>query len=288
MGRMLAESFYSHGAKVTIMARTQAKLDKAVNEIESKVRGPEGASIKSVAVDVTDAAQVDVAMHKAVEMQDGEAIFCLVVAAGRAIPGYFLDQDIADFRATMELNYFGALNCAKTVVPLMAESQTKGQILFISSAAAGASFLGYTSYAPTKFALRGLADGLRNEIKGLGISVHIAYPPDTDTPGFEEENKSKPKETLQISPPEVHSAKSVTDAMMDGLLRGEYHLPSPDPVQNLLVSTTVNITPRGRWAPLEILLSPILGVAMLIFKVHADSCSVPYGKAKAKELAKIQ
>ena len=42
--------------------------------------------------------------------------------------------------------------------------------------------MGYSTYAPTKWALRGLADVLRNELGGLGISVHMAYPPDTETP----------------------------------------------------------------------------------------------------------
>ena len=38
---------------------------------------------------------------------------------------------------------------------------------------------GYCSYAPTKWALRGLADCLRNELLGTGVEVSVAYPPDT-------------------------------------------------------------------------------------------------------------
>ena len=38
---------------------------------------------------------------------------------------------------------------------------------------------GYCSYAPTKWALRGLADCLRNELQGTGVEVSVAYPPDT-------------------------------------------------------------------------------------------------------------
>jgi NAD(P)-dependent dehydrogenase (short-subunit alcohol dehydrogenase family) len=33
-----------------------------------------------------------------------------------------------------------------------------------------------------QFAVRGLADALRNELVGTGVRVSIAYPPDTDTP----------------------------------------------------------------------------------------------------------
>jgi hypothetical protein len=43
-----------------------------------------------------------------------------------------------------------------------------GHIILIASGAAAASFLGYSSYAPTKFAVRGLGDALRNELVGTG------------------------------------------------------------------------------------------------------------------------
>lgn len=38
---------------------------------------------------------------------------------------------------------------------------------------------GYSSYAPSKWALRGLADCLRNELQGTGVGISVAYPPDT-------------------------------------------------------------------------------------------------------------
>lgn len=296
MGLELAKSFFRNGARVTIMARTQSKLDAALQTIraqkqakaQKQAQAPQSdGAVEAVAVDVTDYAKVVAAMDAAVAKQGGAPIHTLVMSAGRSTPGYFLEQDVAVFDDAMRLNYFGSLHCAKAVAPMMIASGTKGKLLFVSSAASAASFLGYTSYAPTKFAVRGLADGLRNELCGFGIGVHIAYPPDTDTPGFEEENKGKPVETNQISPPEVYSAEKVADGMLDGLLRGEFHLPSPDLVQNFLVSTTVNITPRGRWAPVELLLSPVLGIAMLFFKVHADSCARVYGKRELDKLAKL-
>ncbi len=37
------------------------------------------------------------------------------------------------------------------------------------------------------------------QVKPYGISVTLAMPPDTDTPGFENEEKSKPEATRKIS-----------------------------------------------------------------------------------------
>jgi 3-dehydrosphinganine reductase len=58
---------------------------------------------------------------------------------------------------------------------------------------------GYSAYAPTKFALRGFAEALHSELAAKPhLNVQVAFPPDTDTPGFAEEEKIKPKETKLI------------------------------------------------------------------------------------------
>lgn len=208
----------------------------------------------------------------------------LVLGAGCAHPGYFLEQDVDTFRWTMDLNYLGIVRCISAVLPMMLRSATKSkhQIVLIGSACSITSFLGYSSYAPSKFAVRGLADSLRNELRGTGVSVHMAYPPDTDTPGFAEENKKKPKETFKISPPDVYSAKSVCRSIVDGMKRDEYHIWGPDVVQNLLVASMSGLTPRDRWAPLTILFQPLIALIEVAFIFRADLIAKGYGK-KLKE-----
>ncbi len=74
-----------------------------------------------------------------------------------------------------------------------------GRIVLVSSQAGQIGVFGYTSYCSTKFALKGLAESLQMELARDNIYVTIAYPPDTDTPGFAEENKTKPIETQLIN-----------------------------------------------------------------------------------------
>ena len=54
-----------------------------------------------------------------------------------------------------------------------------------ASAAAVVSYIGYASYSPTKYALRGLADALRNELRGFGIQAspgpQLPHPPHIPT-----------------------------------------------------------------------------------------------------------
>ena len=53
-----------------------------------------------------------------------------------------------------------------------------------------------------------------------GVSVTVSYPPDTDTPGFAEEQKNKPKETRLISEtsgiysPDEVAKKTLDDALV--------------------------------------------------------------------------
>lgn len=45
---------------------------------------------------------------------------------------------------------------------------------------------GYTGYSASKYALRGIAEALQQEVIGDDIHVSLIFPPDTETPGFEE------------------------------------------------------------------------------------------------------
>ena len=66
-----------------------------------------------------------------------------------------------------------------------------GRICFVSSQAGQLGIFGFTAYSGSKFAIKGLCEALQMEVKPYNISITIAYPPDTDTPGFKEENLFK-------------------------------------------------------------------------------------------------
>ena len=84
----------------------------------------------------------------------------LILSAGMAYPGYFQELPIEIFEQTMAVNYWGSLYCIREILPKMIE-QKYGKIIIISSGAGLIGSYGYTTYSPTKFALRGLAESLR-------------------------------------------------------------------------------------------------------------------------------
>jgi short-subunit dehydrogenase len=82
---------------------------------------------------------------------------------------------------------------------------------------------GYTDYAASKFALMGLTESLKSELKPCGVGVSILCPPDTDTPGFEVENRNKPAETVAVSEGGgLMRPEQVAEALIKGMEKGRF------------------------------------------------------------------
>lgn len=82
---------------------------------------------------------------------------------------------------------------------------------------------GYSSYSPSKFALMGLAETLRQEFAFDQIKVSVLCPPDTLMPGYEQENLSKPTETTLLSKNiKALNPEEVAAAFLKGLKKGKF------------------------------------------------------------------
>ena len=219
IGLAIAVLLAERGANITLMARRPDLLASARDTVLAARRSPEQ-KILTVPVDVADKAAVDAAFAKAVA-ENGPCDF-LVTSAGVSLPGYFDELPSEAFATSMQVNYFGTLYAIQAVVPGM-RKLGRGRIVLISSGAGIIGVFGYTTYSPTKFALRGLAESLRPELVRSGVGVSIVYPPDTDTPMLKEEAKTKPPETEAIAAEaKVWSAEGVAKAALDGVDAGRF------------------------------------------------------------------
>jgi 3-dehydrosphinganine reductase len=212
IGKATANLLASRGAYLSLIARDLEKLAAAKAEIMDAFPH---AKVLTFTADVANRAEAEAAIAAAIAQQGTPDI--LITCAGMAHPGYFQELPLEIFERTMAVNYFGTLYCIKAALPSM-EQRQQGAIVLISSGAGLIGVYGYTPYSPSKFALRGLAESLRGELKGAGIQVAIAYPPDTDTPQLVEENKTKPLETQKITAAaEMWSAENVAIAIVKGI-----------------------------------------------------------------------
>uniref|UniRef100_A0A673LH86 3-dehydrosphinganine reductase n=1 Tax=Sinocyclocheilus rhinocerous TaxID=307959 RepID=A0A673LH86_9TELE len=189
IGKCIAMECYKHGAFITLVARDEHKLVQAKKEVEKCAINDKQVCISLVCLYIFKCKYAQEKLGP-VDM--------LVNCAGTSISGKFEEVEVDRFKKLMEVNYLGSVYPTRAVVTTMKERRM-GRIMFVSSQAGQIGLFGYTAYSPSKFALRGLAEALQMEMKPYNIYVTVAYPPDTDTPGFAEESKTKPLETKLIS-----------------------------------------------------------------------------------------
>jgi len=249
---------------ISVVSRSEQKL-RSVIEDESKTEYKD--KIKIYACDITKADQVKSTISNIYE-ENGQ-IDCLVNCAGFAEPGYFIEQDTDIFERTMKLDYFGTLYTTKEVVPLMIQDGG-GHIIFVSSTCGLVGVPGYSTYCPSKFAVKGLAEVLRSELKPYNINFSVVYPPDTDTPGYAEENKTKPEETVAISGggkavPAIEVARSI----ITGVKNGDYHI-AYDMATKLCAILSPGLTPFY-FSFFDILIAPVCRLVGVIAMHQNDS-----------------
>lgn len=90
------------------------------------------------------------------------------------------NTDYEVYQKVMDINFFGALRLAKTVLPYMRKAK-KGRVIFTSSGVGVTGFANISPYASTKGAIESLAKCLEIENAEYGISFHLFHPPLTNT-----------------------------------------------------------------------------------------------------------
>lgn len=104
----------------------------------------------------------------------------LVNNAGVEARGSVEELSLAEFRAIMETNYFGAIRCIQALLPQMRQRRS-GCIINVSSVAGRISTPPLTSYCASKWALEALSEGLAGEMKTFNVRVAIVEPGIIDT-----------------------------------------------------------------------------------------------------------
>lgn len=219
IGLATAQLFGELGAHVWLVARRRNRLDEALEQVRVSCAcaGSAAAPAQVCGVVAADVADPDDAARAVAEVTAAVGVPDIVVnSAGTVYPGYFSDLDLDIFREAMEVNYFGTLHVIKALMPGMV-SRGSGHIVNICSAAGFMPVFGYSAYSASKYAVRGLSDVLRVELKPHGIQVSVVYPPDTDTPQLHYEDTLKPLETRAFNGGVLLSPRQVAQAIVQGI-----------------------------------------------------------------------
>jgi NAD(P)-dependent dehydrogenase (short-subunit alcohol dehydrogenase family) len=170
IGRATAERLARLGARLVLAARNPEALEKAQREI--------GGQVITVPTDVTDSQQCAQAVRRAVEHFGRLDI--LVCSAGLSLRAYFEDTELEALERVMRVNFFGTLYCTHFALPHV--KQSRGSLVAISSMTGKRGVPSYALYGASKFAIQGLYEALRVEVRRHGVHVGVVSPAFVDTP----------------------------------------------------------------------------------------------------------
>lgn len=188
MGLETAKLLSSWGADIALFARGGAKLEKTA-AMAGALKKHAGQKISPIVMDVADPASVRKAIAGANAMIGAPDI--VINFAGVAYSNHFERIDAARFDEIMKINVYGTRNVIEAALPLMRPGSV---IANVASLAGLIGIYGYTAYGASKFAVYGMSECLRYEMKPRGIRVSVLCPPEVDTPMIVEESRDIPPE----------------------------------------------------------------------------------------------
>ena len=164
-GREIARAALEAGHSVVVTARRADAVQDFVDEF--------GDRALAVALDVTDAGQVAGAVAAAEDAFGG--IDVLVNNAGHGYLSAVEEGEDAEVRKLFDVNYFGAVDMIKAVLPGM-RARGSGHIVNMSSMTGLVANPPNAYYSSTKFALEAVTEALATEVRPLGIKVTAIEP----------------------------------------------------------------------------------------------------------------
>jgi NADP-dependent 3-hydroxy acid dehydrogenase YdfG len=166
LGEATARRLAREGARLVLGARRIDRLQALARELSLG----EGAAVKT---DVVDRAQVQALVDRAVQMHG--RVDVMLNNAG-LMPQALLERlKVDEWDRMIDVNLKGVLYGIAAVLPHM-QRQKSGHIINVSSVAGHRVGPGFAVYAATKFAVRALSEGLRQEVKPYNIRTTVISP----------------------------------------------------------------------------------------------------------------
>jgi short-subunit dehydrogenase len=140
----------------------------------------------------------------------------LINMAGIGGAAELVDMKFEAFDRVIQINLYGSRNIVEAVLPSML-ARGDGKIVLVGSMGGIIPVYGYTAYGSSKFAVVGLAQCLRYELKPRGISVACFCPGEVATPGLAQERKTLHPASAALK--KIGGTMPV-DAAVRGLVKG--------------------------------------------------------------------
>ncbi len=200
IGRATATLFAAEGAKVALLARGEAGLVAAAEDVRAA-----GGQALPIPTDMADYAQVRAAAER-VEAELGP-IDVWVNVAFSSVFAEFVDIEPEEFKRTTEVTYLGFVYGTKVALDLMLP-RDRGTIVQTGSALAKRGIPLQSAYCGAKHAVQGFHESLRTELlhRGTNVRATMVHMPAVNTPQFDWVESRLPNHAQPVPPiyqPEV-------------------------------------------------------------------------------------
>jgi len=176
MGRAMAMLFAKEGARVAVLSRTAANVDRTVRDIVDA-----GGAAMGITIDISDAPAIKPAIDRVVETLGPVDILVNNAHDVSTVMSHVIDLGDAQLQRQFDVGPFAYLHFMQACYPHMAGRY--GRVINFASCTGVSGDAGYTPYVMAKEAVRGLTRVAAREWGGEKITVNCILPIAV-TPGF--------------------------------------------------------------------------------------------------------
>ena len=190
IGFATAKELKPRGAAVAICGRDRARLEQAAREIEAV----------AVHADVSVENDVVPMIARVIEQLGGYDVLVNNAGFGKWAP--LLETTLEDMQSVFATNVFGAMMVARESARHFVR-QNRGNIINVASTAALRGYAGGTTYSASKFALHGMTECWRAELRKHNIRVMQVNPSEVQTEFFSRSGREQARSERKLRPVEI-------------------------------------------------------------------------------------
>ncbi|MDQ4041106.1 MAG: SDR family oxidoreductase, partial [Actinomycetota bacterium] len=232
IGEATAQRLAQAGFRVLAGVRKDADAERA-SALHERV--------EPVRVDVTDQATMD----GLAQIVGNAPLAGLVNNAGISISGPLEFVPLDEWRRQLEVNVIGQVAVTQALLPAL--RRARGRIVNVGSVGGRVAAPLLSPYTASKFALEGISDSLRRELRGLGVHVAIVEPGAIATRIWEK-GTAAAEDMLASAPPEAEQIYGpVIDAMRKQARQATESAIPPDEVAKAVEHALTAPRPRTRY-----------------------------------------
>jgi len=224
IGRAIAKRVAAEGLDVTLVARSEARLQELADELERSY----AVKTQVVAVDLGQTSGPATLL----DATNGLEVGLAVLAAGFGTAGPFADAATSDELEMIAVNVTAVAQLAQAFAARMTR-QRRGGIVLFGSILGWQGVPGQANYAATKAYVQSLAEGLHRELKPSGVDVLSVAPGPVHT-GF--------AARAGLTMKSAAAPEAVANAMWSALGRRVTVVPGP---QAKVLTASLKLLPRG-------------------------------------------